>query len=95
MVVIIVINYCCKQKMLEEAETEETRDFFVAFLSFVTFQLGAGGRDPWLHLCAGQFVLEITKLLATSEAEFNLLVGMGMGSKPFGKKAAVIFAFRV
>ena len=51
-------------------------------------------RDPWLRLCAGQFVLEMRKLLATSEAEFNSLVGAGMGSKPFGTKAAVIFAFR-
>ena len=41
----------------------------------MTFQLGAGGRDPRLHLCAGQFVLEIRKLLATSEAEFNSLIG--------------------
>ena len=37
------LNYCCKQKTLEETETEETRGFFVAFLSFVTFQLGPGG----------------------------------------------------
>ena len=28
------------------------------------------------------FVLEIRKLLATSEAELNSLVGTGMGSKP-------------
>ena len=28
--------------MLEETETEETRDFFVTFLSLETFQLGAG-----------------------------------------------------
>ena len=28
--------------MLEETETEETRGFFVTFLSLVTFQLGAG-----------------------------------------------------
>ena len=47
-----------------------------------------GGRYPWLHLCAGQFVLEIRKRLAISEAEFNSLVGAGMGSKPFGTKAA-------
>ena len=33
------------------------------------------------------------KRLATPEAEFNSLVGAGMGSKPFGTKAAVIFAF--
>ena len=79
--------------MLEETEAEETKGFFVTFLSLVTFQLGKGGRDPWLRLCAGQFVLEIRKLLATSKAEFNSLVGAGMGSKPFGTKAAVIFAF--
>ena len=60
----------------------------------MTFQLEAGWRDPWLLLCAGQFVLEMRKLLATSEAEFNSLVGAGMGLKPFGTKAAVIFAFR-
>ena len=40
--VIIRISYCCKQKMLEETETEETGGFFVTFLSLVTFQLGAG-----------------------------------------------------
>ena len=78
--------------MLEESETEETEGFFVTFLSLVTFQL-QGGRDPWLRLCAGQFVLEIRKRLATSKAEFNSLVGAGMGSKPFGTKGAVIFAF--
>ena len=78
-----------------ETETEETKSFFVTFLSLVTFQLEAGGgRDPWLRLCAGQFVLEMKKLLATSEAEFNSLVGAGTGSKPFETKAAVIFAFR-
>ena len=32
--------------MLEETETEETRGFFVAFLSLVTFQLEAEGRIP-------------------------------------------------
>ena len=81
--------------MLEETETEETRGFFAAFLSLVTFQLGAGGgRYPWLHLYAGKFVLQIRKLLAASEAEFNSLVGAGMGSKPFGTKAVVIFAYR-
>ena len=74
--------------MLEETETEETSGVFVAFLSLVTFQLGAGSRQ---HLCAGQFILDIRKLLATSEADFNSLVGGGLGSKPFGTKAAVIF----
>ena len=78
--------------MLEETEAEEAKGFFVTFLSLVTFHLG-GERDPWPRLCAGQFVLEIRKLLATSKAEFNLLVGAGMGSKPFGTKGAVIFAF--
>ena len=29
-----------------ETETEETRSFFVTFLSLVTFQLGAGGGIP-------------------------------------------------
>ena len=64
--------------MLEETETEETRGFFVDFkrLFCRTFvigyvSLGSGRRDLWLRLCAGQFVLEIRKLLATSEAEFN------------------------
>ena len=79
--------------MLEETETEGTRGFFVTFLSLVTFQLG-GGRVLRLRLCAGQFVSEMRKLLATSEAEFNVSAGAGMGSKPFGTKAAVIFAFR-
>ena len=73
-----------------ETETEETRSFFV----IGDISIGGGGRDPWLRLCAGQFVLEMRKLLATSEAEFNSLVGAGMGSKPFRTKAAVIFAFR-
>ena len=56
--------------------------------------IGGAGRDLRLRLCAGQFVVEIRKCLAAAEAEFNLLVGAGMGSKPFGTKAAVIFAFR-
>ena len=37
LVVIIVVNYCYKRKMLEETETEETLAFFVTFLSLVTF----------------------------------------------------------
>ena len=32
--------------MLEETETEETKGFFVAFLSLVTFQLGVGSGIP-------------------------------------------------
>ena len=56
--------------------------------------VGGGGQDPWLRLCAGQFVLEIRELLATSKAEFNSLVDAGVGSKPFGTKAEVIFVIR-
>ena len=78
--------------MLEETKTEETRVFCRIFV-IGDISIGGGGRDPWLRLCAGQFVLEIKKLLATSKAEFNSLVGAGMGSKPFGTKGAVIFAF--
>ena len=79
--------------MLEETETEETRVFCRIFV-IGDISIGGGGQDPWLRLCAGQFVLEIKKLLATSEAEFNALVGAGMGSKSFGTKAEVFFAFR-
>ena len=32
--------------MLEETDTEETRGFFVAFLSLVTFQLEVAGGIP-------------------------------------------------
>ena len=78
--------------MLEESETEETKGFFVTFLSLVTFQLGAGTGSLATPM-SWQFVLEIRKRLATSKAEFNSLVGVGMVSKPFGTKAAVIFAF--
>ena len=39
--------------MLEETETEETRGFFVAFLSWVTFQLEAGGGIPWYAYVLG------------------------------------------
>ena len=42
LVVNIVVNYCCKLKMVKESETGETKGFFVTFLSLVTFQLGAG-----------------------------------------------------
>ena len=35
----------------------------------------------------------MSKLLETSEAELNSSVGAGIGSKPSGTKAAVIFAF--
>ena len=70
------------------------QEFFCRIFVIGDISIGGEGRDPWLRLCAGQFVLEIRKLLATSEAEFNALVGAGMGSKPFGTKAEVIFAFR-
>ena len=76
--------------MLEETETEKTRGFFV----IGDISIGSRGRDPWLHLYAGQFILKTRKLLAASEAEFNSLIGAGMGSKPFKTKEAFIFAFR-
>ena len=47
LVVNIVVNYCCTQKMLKETETEETiTGFFVTFLSLVAFQLGGAGLLP-------------------------------------------------
>ena len=52
-----------------------------------------GGRTGYVDEL-GSFVLEVRKFLVTSEAEFNSSVGAGMGSKPFGMKAAVIFALR-
>ena len=67
--------------MLEETEAEETKDFFCQIFVISDISIGRG-RDPWLRLCAGQFVLEIRKLLATSKAEFNSLVGASVGSKP-------------
>ena len=78
--------------MLKETETEKDKRLFRHIFVIGDISIG-GGRDPWLRLCAGQFVLEIRKLLATSEAEFNSLVGAGKGAKPFGTKGAVIFAF--
>ena len=74
--------------MLEETEDEETRGFFVTFLS-----LGRGGPPGYAYVL-GSFVSEMRKLLATSEAEFNSSVGAGKGSKLFRTKAVAIFAFR-
>ena len=42
LVVNIVVNSSCKQKMLKETEREEIIRFFDTFLSLVTFQLGGG-----------------------------------------------------
>ena len=78
--------------MLEEIEAENKRVFCRLFV-IGDISVGGRGRDPWLRLCAGQFVLEIRKLLETSKAEINSLVGAGMGSNSFGTKAAVIFSF--
>ena len=52
MAVNIVVNFCCKQKMLKETETKQTVRFLVTFLSLVTFQLGgrAGSLVPWTSL---------------------------------------------
>ena len=48
-VININVQYCCARvllyaKMLKEIETEETIDFFVTFLSLVSFQLEGWGR---------------------------------------------------
>ena len=77
--------------MLEETETEEKIGFFATFLLLVTFQLVGGVRAPGYAYVLGSFVSEIGKLLTTSAAEFNALVGAGMGSKPSWTKAVVIF----
>ena len=85
LVVNIVVNYCCKRKMLEESE--ETIGFFVTFLSLVTFPLGVGGRAPCFPgytYVLGSILSEMRKFLETSEAEFNLSVGAGMDLKPSG-----------
>ena len=37
--------------MLEETATEETKGFFVAFLSLVTFQLEAGAGSLAMPMC--------------------------------------------
>ena len=58
--------------MLEKPEIEETKGFFVTFLSLVTFYLGVGPLGYAYVL--GSSALEMRKLLATSEAEFNLSV---------------------
>ena len=82
--------------MLEETETEETIDSFVTFLSLVTFQLWGGRLAPCpsgYPYVLGSFVLDMRKLLAISKAEFNSLVGAGMGSKPSGTRAAVVLPF--
>ena len=50
-VVNVVVNYCCKRKMLKENGTEKTLGFFVTFLLLVTFQFGERTPwDPWLRL---------------------------------------------
>ena len=41
--------------MLEETETEETRDFFVTFLSLETFQLGGGGIPGYAYVLDSLF----------------------------------------
>ena len=52
-----------------------------------------GPLPPGYAYVIGSFVLEMGKLLATSEAEFNSSIGAGMGSKISETKAAVILAF--
>ena len=68
----IVVNYCCKRKLQEKNETEETIGFFVEFLSLVTYQSGKRGwpsGPPKYAYELGSLVLEMRKLSATSEAE--------------------------
>ena len=78
--------------MLEETETEETKGLFCHI--FDIGYISIGGRTPPGHAYVlGSFVLKMRKLFATSEAEFNFLVGASMGSKPSGTKAAVILPF--
>ena len=76
--------------MLEEIE--ETIGFFCHV--FVIGDISIRPPPPGYAFVLGSFVLEMRKLLVTSEAEFNSSVRAGMGSKPFGMKVAVIFAFR-
>ena len=74
--------------------------FLSQFCHWWHFNWGGGGAaglpapPPWLRLCAGQFVLEMRKLLRTTEAEFNSSIGACVSSKLSGMKAAVILAFR-
>ena len=75
-----------------ENKTEETISFFV--IGDILIGRGGGPFAPrgYAYLL-GSFVSEMIKLLATSEAEYNSSVGAGMGSKPSGAKAAIIFFF--
>ena len=101
LVVSFVVNYCCKQKMLEETETEETFDLFGHIFVIDDILIGGKKSDrlppppnpPGYANVLGSFILEMRKLLATSDAEFNSSNGAGMGLKSSGTKAAVIFAF--
>ena len=49
LVVNIIVNYCCTQKMLKETETEETIVFFCQI--FIIGSISIGGGPLWLHLC--------------------------------------------
>ena len=65
LVVITVVNFSCKQKILKETETEKTIGFLVTFLSLVTFQLRGGGgegRAPGLSVSLCK-ILEIVIVL--------------------------------
>ena len=60
----IVVNYCYERvllyaKMLRETVTEETKGFFVIFLSLQAFQLGVR-RAPWISLAksGGELLLK-------------------------------------
>ena len=81
--------------MLQAPETEETIGFFCHIFVIGGISFGRGGHPalPSKPYELGSFVLEMTKLLATSDAEFNSSVGTGMGSKPSGKKQWLFLPF--
>ena len=81
--------------MLEE--TEKTQSFFfVTFLSLATFQLGGEAAPHGYAYVLGSFVLEMRKLLATSEAEFKSSVGgwCGYGFETIQDESSGYFGFR-
>ena len=52
LVVNIIVNYCCRQKMLKETETEETIVFFCHIFIIGSISIGGGPAPLWLRLCS-------------------------------------------
>ena len=75
--------------MLEE--TEETIGFFCHSFVIGHIPIKCNCLPPGYAYVLDIFVSEVRKHLGTSEAGFNSSVCAGMGSKPSGTKAAVIF----